>query len=174
MELQHDASRFCARAFGARAVFSRDPLWTVDAGENYDLLWSGSLLTHVDSDYWPPILAYFRDRLAPGGTVVFSTHGELPIALLAGEPTAVAKLGPLVGDYGLEGRGGTVAEVAKRTGFAFFRYPGAEDLPWGLSLSTPDWVRGTIATVGGLEFVRHVACGWFDHHDVWTCTRSAP
>jgi hypothetical protein len=117
-------------------------------------------------------LAYLRDRLARGGTLVFSTHGDLPIALLAGERTALATLGPLIGDYGVpEGRD-QLAETARSTGFAFTKYPGGEHLSWGVSFSTPGWVRDTVAAVGGLQFVHHVACGWFDHHDVWTFTRA--
>jgi trans-aconitate methyltransferase len=69
MDLQQNAALYCNRAFGAVPVVSRDPLWTVDAGGNYDLIWSGSLLTHFDHDYWAPVLAYFRDRLIPGGTL---------------------------------------------------------------------------------------------------------
>jgi SAM-dependent methyltransferase len=172
MDLQQNAALYCNRAFGAVPVVSRDPLWTVDAGGNYDLIWSGSLLTHFDRDYWPPILAYFRDRLIPGGTLVFSTHGELPIALLAAEPSAVGRLGPLVGDYGLGVKGRELGDAAARTGFAYTAYPETEHLHWGLSVSHPDWVRETVARVAGLEFVHHVPCGWFDHHDVWTFTRS--
>jgi SAM-dependent methyltransferase len=173
MDLQADAVRFCSHAFGARPVVSRDPLWTVDAGDAFDLIWSGSLLTHFDADYWPSILKYFRDRLASAGTLIFSTHGELPIAVLAGEPDAVATLGRLIGDYGMGERASGLAESARRTGFAYAAYPETEHLHWGLSVSTPQWVRDTVGATGGLELVRHVPCGWFAHHDVWTFRRSS-
>jgi SAM-dependent methyltransferase len=172
MELQHEGALFCERTFGARPVLSRVPLWTVDAGDGYDLLWSGSLLTHVDCDAWAPILTYFRDRLRPGGTLVFTTHGVLSIALLAGEPLAVEQLRPLIGDYGLGPGGAEVALAARTTGFAFATYPASDDAQWGLSVSTPAWVAETVRAIGGLELVRHVACGWFGHHDVWTFRRS--
>jgi SAM-dependent methyltransferase len=172
MDLQHHAVRFCERAFGARPVFSRDPLWSVDAGGDFDLIWSGSLLTHFDRDYWVPVLRYFRDRLSPEGTLVFSTHGDLPIASLEGERDAVARLGPLVGEYGLGARARDIGVTARQTGFAFATYPETAHLHWGVSFSTPDWVRQKVDEVGGLDLIRHVPAGWFGHHDVWTFARS--
>ncbi|MBV8951476.1 MAG: class I SAM-dependent methyltransferase [Actinobacteria bacterium] len=172
MDLQQDAVRFCHAAFGASAVFSKDPLWEVDAGDGYDLVWSGSLLTHFASDYWPPVLGYLRDRLRPGGTLIFTTHGDLPIALLAGERSAVARLGDLIGDYGIGAQGRDLAATARRDGFAFTTYPETAHLHWGLSVSTPRWVSDVVADVGGLEMVRLAPCAWFDHHDVWTFRRT--
>lgn len=178
MELEADAARFCADAFGARPIFSQNPLWSVDGvDDDYDLLWSGSLLTHFDGADWPPVLSYFRDRLTPGGTLVFTTHGELSIALLAHDPATIAtvsaQIGGWTGDYGLGERASGMAASARQTGFAFTHYPGGEDSPFGLSVSTPAWVRRTVAAVDGLQFAHHAPQGWFHHQDVWTFTRTA-
>jgi len=84
MELVPDAALFCADTFGAKPVLSRQPSWlSTGAGAEYDLLWCGSLLTHFDADDWEPALRYFRDRLNPGGVLIFTTHGDLSIDLLA-------------------------------------------------------------------------------------------
>ena len=162
MDINAGAVEFCAKTFGARPVVSRQPLWEVDADADYDLLWCGSLLTHFDAPDWTPTLSYFRDRLATGGLLVFTTHGDLSINLLAGE-----KVGPWAGDYGMGEKASEMAETARRTGFAFGQYGDTND-PFGLSVSSPEWVRNSAAAVPGLAFVSFSQEGWFGHQDVWT------
>jgi SAM-dependent methyltransferase len=162
MDINAEAVEFCAKTFGARPVVSRQPLWEVSAGDGYDLLWCGSLLTHFDAPDWAPTLSYFRDRVAPGGVVVFTTHGELSIDLLAGE-----QVGRWSGDYGMGDKAAGMAQTARRTGFAFGHYGDTKD-PFGLSVSSPGWVRRTVAAVSGLAFVSFSREGWFGHQDVWT------
>jgi SAM-dependent methyltransferase len=162
MDIDAQTVAFCAEAFGARPVVSRQPLWEVSAGDDHDLLWCGSLLTHFDEPDWEPTLSYFRDRLAPGGLAVFTTHGELSIRLLAGE-----QVGPWSGDYNMGEKATAMAVAARRTGFAFGHYGDTDD-PFGLSVSTPEWVRDRVAAVSGLAFVSFSREGWFGHQDVWT------
>jgi SAM-dependent methyltransferase len=161
MDLNGEAVRFCAATFGARPVISRDPLWEVDAGDGYDLLWCGSLLTHFDEPDWLPILSYFRDRMTGGGLIVFTTHGNLSIDLLEGK-----KIGPWEGDYGMGAKAADMARASRSTGFAYGHY-GDTDSPFGLSVSAPEWVRATADGVSGLDFVRFAPAGWFGHQDVW-------
>jgi SAM-dependent methyltransferase len=172
LDLVPDAARFCAETFGARAVVSRRPIWLVsDAGEEFDLAWYGSFLTHLDATDWVPTLRWYRDRLRPGGVLVFTTHGDLSISLLQGDPAAEAAISWLVGDYGMGSRARDLARDASSTGFAFRHY-GDDRSPYGLSVSSPKWVRETATAVDGLRFVRHEPAGWFDHQDVWTYVRS--
>lgn len=162
MDINAQAVEFCANTFGARPVVSRQPLWEVSAGDGHHLLWCGSLLTHFDEPDWAPTLSYFRDRLAPGGLVIFTTHGELSIDLLAGE-----QIGRWVGDYGMGDKATEMADAARRTGFAYGHYGDTDD-PFGLSVSTPEWVRSAVTAVSGLAFVSFSREGWFGHQDVWT------
>lgn len=174
MDIDPEAVEFCAATFGARPVISREPVWEVDAGDGHDLLWCGSLLTHFDAPYWGRTLSYFRDRVAPGGLVVFTTHGELSIDVLAGEPAAVnSQMGRWVGDYGMGGKASDMAQAARRSGFAYGHY-GDTYNPFGLSVSRPQWVRSTVAAVPGLRFVSVSERGWFGHQDVWAYQVSQP
>lgn len=175
MDLVPAAVEFCAAAFNARPVLSREPLeLATEAAGNYDLLWCGSLLTHFDSPDWYPTLRYLCDRLAPGGTLVFTTHGKLSIDLLAGDTSAFSRIGRWVGrDYGIgPAKAHDMSRDAQASGFAFAHYendPG----PYGLSVSSAKWVRTTVHRVSGLEFILHQPAGWFDHQDVWTFIRRA-
>jgi SAM-dependent methyltransferase len=168
MDIDAEAAEFCATTFSAKPVVSRQPVWEVSADDGHDLLWCGSLLTHFDKADWVPTLSYFRDRLAPGGVVVFTTHGDLSIDILAGEPAAAnSQMGRMVRDYGMGGKATEMADAARRTGFAFSHYSDS-DLTYGLSVSAPEWVRSTVANISGLTFVSFSPEGWFGHQDVWT------
>lgn len=172
MELVPEAASFCADAFDAKPVVSRQPLWlATGAGEGYDLVWSGSLLTHFDGPDWMPTVEYLRDRLALGGVLVFTTHGDLSIDLLAGTPDAVTAIGRWVGDYGMGSNAKELAGTARASGFAFGNY-GDDAGPFGLSIASPEWVRNTVGKVRGLELVLHHPAGWFGHQDVWTFVRA--
>jgi SAM-dependent methyltransferase len=177
MEVRAGAPEFCAAAFGARPVRSANPLWTVDGvGDDFDLVWSGSLLTHFDSDAWIPTLRYFRDRLRPGGATIFTTHGERSIGLLARDPAAVQVVSAAcrgwTGDYGVGDAAAAMLESARETGFAFESYRWDDSAKWGVSVSAAGWVRAIVEAAGGLEYVHHVPQGWSEHQDVWTFTRS--
>jgi hypothetical protein len=130
------------------------------------------LLTHFDEHDWLPTLKYFRDRLTVGGVLVFTTHGELSIELLAGEPAAVSAIGQWVGHYGMGSKARTMAKAARESGFAFGRY-GDETSPFGLSVSSPPWVQQTVSQVTGLRYVLNQPAGWFRHQDVWTFVRDS-
>jgi SAM-dependent methyltransferase len=178
MELRPGAPEFCASAFGARAVRSAVPLWTVEGvGDGFDLVWSGSFLPHVDADAWAPTLAFYRDRLRPGGMLIFTTHGQRTLDLLARDPSAVDRLRAVChgweGDYGVT-EPADLVDRARRTGFAFEDYGWDHLERWGVNVSLPAWVRQTVDEVGGLQLVRHAPHGWWEHQDVWTYTRSAP
>lgn len=175
MDLLAPAVDYCAATFGARPVRSADPIWAVDGvGDSFDLVWSGSLLTHFDADAWGPTLAYFRDRLRPGGALIFTTHGERSIRLVSEDAETHAIVQRACpgwsGDYGLRDPS-AVVHRARSSGFAFEAYPWHEPGTWGLSVSTADWVRDTADAVGGLRYVSHVEHGWFEHQDVWTYIR---
>jgi hypothetical protein len=72
-----------------------------------------------------------------------------------------------VRDYGMGEKAADMARAARTTGFAYGHY-GDTYLPFGLSVSKPEWVRRTVDAVPGLSFVLMNERGWFDHHDVWT------
>lgn len=176
MELDQRAAAFCASRFGAVALASADPLWEqTDVDADHDLLWSGSLLTHFDAPAWPLALAYFRDRVQPGGVLVVTTHGERSIELLEQDPATVAEVRDRIagwsGDYGVGDLRAQLATEARASGFAFSRYPWDPSSPYGVSFAEPAWVRRVAASVPGLRLVHHEPHGWFHHQDVWTFIR---
>jgi SAM-dependent methyltransferase len=131
-DIETDAIEFCARVFDATPIQGRVDPSTIELAGPYDLIWCGSLLTHVDSDRWPGFLRLFESALKPDGVAVFTVHGRKVIRNFQGGAT-----------YGLddESRAGLLADF-EATGFGYRHYWGRED--YGISLSAPGWVFGQL------------------------------
>ena len=68
---------FCARVFGARPLLSAPRnLGEVELHDSYDLIWVGSLFTHVGEEDWHTLLAAFTGALAEDGVLVFTAYGR--------------------------------------------------------------------------------------------------
>lgn len=52
-----------------------DPQWRSVPQDDYDLIWCGSLFTHISREKTGRLLALLFDRLRPGGLLATTTHG---------------------------------------------------------------------------------------------------
>ena len=153
---------FCARTFGARPVYSAPDPRSVPLPDAYfDLIWAGSLLTHLDREHWSLFLERFHAWTAPGGLLVFTTHGRY----------AAYRMGAGIA-YGLEPRElKGILDDYVRHGFGYRDYPGRKG--YGVSLSTPAFVA---SLVRDREDARIAFCGerlWDEHQDVVAFQRMA-
>lgn len=159
-ELLPGPVQFCVRAFGALPAFSSPNLDEVSLGKNFDLIWCGSLVTHLNQNGIVALFQLFRRHLRKGGLLVFTTHGDFVAQRL---PTRDF-------DYG-------IAEEAieklpldyLKTWFAFADYP--DEIDYGVSLTSPEWIRARIAETGNLKEVFFQERGWDDHQDVFGFVR---
>lgn len=159
-ELDRAAVNFCARHFGARPLYSEADLDQLDAGARADLIWCGSLATHLDAAPTRALLRLFRRALAPGGLVLFTTHGDFVARRL---PTKDF-------DYGLtDEQIARITDAYARAGHAYTDYPDRES--YGVSLTSPAWVREQVRETGGLREVYFKPRGWDEHQDVYGFVR---
>lgn len=151
----------CARAFGARAMGSSADLGRLEHVREVDLLWCGSVLTHLDAPQWPRLLGHFADALADGGVAVVTTHGRVAGWRLES-----------VTDYGLEPRArATVLAAYGANGFGYHDYPGQKG--YGISVSSPAWVLRQVEQVPALRAVAFAEGGWDRHQDVLSLAKDA-
>lgn len=73
--LEHGVE-FCSRVFGARGIVSNRDLEKIELDGQFDLIWSGSLLTHLPPEAWPHLLRLWESVLVPGGVLVFTAYGR--------------------------------------------------------------------------------------------------
>jgi SAM-dependent methyltransferase len=122
---------YCVATFGALRQPSHDDPSIPRLKGPFDLIWSGSLLTHVGEEFWRKTLALWAKAL--GGVLVFTTHGR--------SVAERVRNGDL--DFTPEQRA-AVLESYERAGFGFAANYSDR---LGDCLSSPEWVRERLAVV---------------------------
>lgn len=162
-ELAPGAAEFCARTFGAQPAGSSLNLDDISLGKKFDLIWCGSLVTHLNESGIAALLRLFQRHLATGGIVIFTTHGDFVRRRI---PTQDF-------DYGLDPEQiDRIGTDYPKTGYGFEDYPGEKD--YGVSLTAPAWIRARVRDVGGLREVFFKERGWDNHQDVFGFVTDSP
>jgi SAM-dependent methyltransferase len=153
-------AEWSAAQFRARHFLSQPDLRTVEAPRAYDIIWCGSLATHVSPEQTVALLRKFHAWLEPGGIAVVTTHGTRFIR------NAIARTHAYFPDpLSIEP---LLAQMAA-TGFGYVPHPGQDH---GISAATPGWLARAVAGMGGrvVAFSEHA---WDDHQDVIAFQRPA-
>jgi SAM-dependent methyltransferase len=151
-DLNRDGVDFCAQTFRAVRCYSEVDPDDVPLEGEFDLIWCGSLFTHLTAGRWPGFLRLFRRHLR--GTLVFTTAGEHAVELMrSGERSGLSNEGAekLLRDFDRVGFG--CAERRNAKGY-------------GLARAKPEWVMDK-ATESGLRIVETTERAWADRQDVY-------
>ena len=74
-DLDRNGVDFAAARFGARGVYSVEDFRALDFGESYDLIWVGSLVTHLPERQTLRFLDCMARHMAPRSVLVATSHG---------------------------------------------------------------------------------------------------
>lgn len=176
-DLMESASRFCAETFGGDWVKSDEDLAAVKLPRKYDLIWLGSVFTHLPIHRWQSLLGFLADATNQAGVVVFTSHGERAIkqiedVLLKRNPFAIES------DWYAAMKAGL-----PQAGFDFYpsrpavvkhqvdRGIDVSQGEYGFSFTTEEWVRQFVSTIPQWNLVAYEAAGWGGNHDVVTLLR---
>jgi SAM-dependent methyltransferase len=153
---------FSAKIFDARAAYSVRDFRDLALGEDYDLIWVGSLITHLPALQTRNLFAALRRHLSPKGVALVTLHG----------PNLIPRLRQT--GYGLPpGRAEAVIAEFEQTGYGYADYEGGSDLygvsltndNYGISLSSESWMRANLEDLG-LELANYEVQTWDNHHDI--------
>jgi SAM-dependent methyltransferase len=160
-DLNAEGVSFCERKFGATPVQSSLYGADVQIDERFDLVWCGSLLTHLDLDRWDGFFALLVDCIDEGGLFVFTAFGR----------HAAGRIRRGEAIYGL-GEDGVDRILTRfdRDGFGYSDYEG--QTMSGMSLASPPWICDRVLATGSLQLVSYTERGWFGHQDVIAVTRA--
>jgi SAM-dependent methyltransferase len=75
-DMDRDGVDFCAETFGAKPIYSVEDPGRIELPGQYDLIWCGSLFTHLNAPRWQGFLELFEEALRPYGLLVFTTAGR--------------------------------------------------------------------------------------------------
>ncbi len=134
-DLDRDGVDFCAKQFGATPVYSEVNLARLPFAAQFDLIWVGSLVTHLRRDRWLATLDCLVKWTKEYGVIVLTVQGRNVASLLARGRRNIAEnidKPALLEEYA-------------RTGFAYQRYfeSNAEE-DYGMALTSPEWVMRTL------------------------------
>lgn len=160
-EIERGPVQFCARTFGAQPAYSSVNLDEVALGKKFELIWCGSLATHLNERDIAALFRLFARHLSPGGLVIFTTHGDYAAHRITGKEF----------DYSVpEEQIGRIVDDYERTGYGFADYAGQKN--WGVSLTSSEWIRARVQEAGYWREVYFKEHGWDDHQDVFGFVRT--
>jgi SAM-dependent methyltransferase len=156
-DLVPEAVDYCASTFGAIPVYSHvEPAKIPLEPGSFDLIWVGSLFTHLDPLLWSEFLRVFQTLLSKGGLLVFSTHGRFVYDKHRADSQAPPWKEPLLAQF-------------ERTGCGYANT--ARAMRYGISITEPTWVMRQIAQLNELRLIHVCEKSWDNHHDIFGCVR---
>jgi SAM-dependent methyltransferase len=162
-EIDTAALDFVRRAFAARPVRSDTDLKRLSLSDRFDLIWCGSLLTHLPEEATADLLRFFHDHLAPHGLCVVTTHGRLSADWLRSKTQT----------YGLTERAQqSVLTQFQAKGYGHAAYGGQR--VYGVSLVSRERMLALAAAAGSWNEAWYAEHGWDHHQDVYCFTLGTP
>lgn len=164
-DLDPAAVQRCVDAYDAQPLAAAIDVDEIAQVHEVDLVWSGSVLTHLDAPQWVPLLRYIARALAPGGVAVLTTHGRrVAWRMENGEQFNYS--------YGLtDAAANRVLATYQASGFGYADYPGQDG--YGISLSSPGWAIQKALETPGLRLIGYHEAAWDVHQDVMVLAKDA-
>ncbi|MGK7867596.1 class I SAM-dependent methyltransferase [Falsiroseomonas sp. E2-1-a20] len=169
-DLDREGVDFCTAQFQADAAVSVKDFSQLQLGEQHDLIWVGSLITHLPPLQTRMFLAAMRRHMTGDARLVVSSHGPSIIPRLRAQ------------GYGLDTETATaLIDEFENTGFGYrdYRTGGKEygvaltNEHYGISLTNEAWFRRNLPDCG-LRIVSYIPRIWDDHHDIVVARLSGP
>jgi SAM-dependent methyltransferase len=155
-EIDPAALQFCATTFGVSVVRSQPDIEQLILPTGFDLIWSGSLLTHLDGARGFALLRAFCRALAIDGVCVFSTHGRLSEVWMRERRFT----------YDLtEDAQKAVLDGFEQHGYGYGEYRGSPG--YGVSIASEERMTAMALAAGPWCKLGFVERGWDNHQDVY-------
>jgi len=158
VEIEQRYLDYVEKEFNAETLLSYKDFTKINFRKKYDLIWCGSLFTHLSKAKYIELLDVFTQVLEDRGVLVFSTHGRF-------SPQPLSK-----GVYGLHRKGKIIVEY----GYKFFNYGYADyrsSPGYGISIVKPSWVVKQIEKRPGIKMIMYSEKLWDNHQDVVACIK---
>ena len=159
-DLARDAVDYCASVFGVIPIYSKQQPKQIKLKGGYDLIWCGSLLTHLDESRSANFLSLFNSLLSENGILIFTLHGI----------SCVYAVREGYFSYNLDeaGKKQLQRRFAQR-GYWYANYPDRKN--YGIAFTAPSWVAKQFLQLPDFRLLTHTEMGWDNHQDVVSCIR---
>ncbi len=147
---------WCVEHFGCQAIAEPAP-------ESFDIVWLGSVFTHLPAAISDHVLTVVAGALRPNGILVFTSQGRYARMRHEAEP----EMKP----YGIG------ADLMDRIvggldsdGYGFAEYPGQRD--YGVTMIHPAWFQQRMLSSPNFVQILFQEKGWDNHQDVYGYVRA--
>ena len=153
-DLRISGINFCARSFRASSWVSGTDIASLRAPHQYDLIWLGSVVTHLSADDTRHLIDKVASWCRRGGLVVLSFHGR----------HALARQDSGTSPYIDNERWMVIQRDYLQHGFGYSDYPGYNG--YGISVTKPSWMAAVVEQRQDLRIVSLSERAWDGHHDI--------
>jgi SAM-dependent methyltransferase len=158
-DLYQNRIDFCAQALGARPVKSKEDFAQIVYPTRFDLIWCGSLLTHLAASEFQSALDLCSRSLNPDGVAIVTLHGRHSPYFHHNRCKYLPDKSFALAERGFRKAG---------FGYADYNMPGvySEQKAYGISLSAPSYVLKCLEKDESLRVKAYIERHWDDHQDV--------
>jgi SAM-dependent methyltransferase len=157
--------QFCVDELGIEGVLSRENLDEVDFGQCFDLIFCGSLLTHLPEDGFRSAFRLMSRSLSDTGIAILTLHGR--------HSEYIQEKKPHNWSYIEDELYVIVKSMISAKGFGYVDYEWLTRSPlfdrhahYGVSFSRPHWTLKMMEDDYKIRILSYVERGWHDHQDV--------
>jgi SAM-dependent methyltransferase len=161
-EILPSAVKFYAETFKAGGWTTSVNLAANSPGKTFDLIWSGSVFTHLPVDSARLLYRQFIDWLNPGGLAIFSAHGRISTSVF--RSGSVPKTDRSVANAAIA--------TFDRGDFGFSPYDDQEN--YGMSYTPPSWWVSTITRSPDVRLISYSEGGWAGNQDIVAVQKIPP
>ncbi|NJD24116.1 MAG: class I SAM-dependent methyltransferase [Betaproteobacteria bacterium] len=162
-EIDSNALNFCRQTFSVTTLLSKTNLGELSHLQRFDLIWCGSLFTHIDESSAITLLRFFQDHLTERGLCVFTTHGQQSIEWIQSSKMT----------YGLTEDGQRkIVQEFQTAGYGYADYPNQSG--YGISAVSHDRMVELAKATGGWAETLFIEHGWDNHQDVYAFAVQMP
>ncbi len=153
-DLREQDCLFCREKFNARTWISGIDIESLHAPGTYDLIWLGSVITHLSSANAVGMIDRMLSWTNRGGLVIASFHGRLA---LKRQNSAEFRY---IHDAGWD----EIKNSYDRVGYGYADYAG--QMGYGVSVTKLSWISGLVENRTAAKLVLLTEAAWDGHHDV--------
>lgn len=156
-DIDPSAVKFCANLFGAHAVQSTPNFNDLKLPKGLDVIWVGSVFTHIDKGRMEALFDKLYEALGRGGLLIATFHGQYYYETTKKNESMATTYADLLRQF-------------EEKGHAYMPYPhktaqvGMND--WGVSITSYDKVFELGRRHEDSQMVMYSEQGWANFHDV--------
>ena len=152
---------FCVHNFGAMPILSKENLDELDIGSKWDLIFCGSLLTHLPPDLFVSALKFIARSLSDTGIALITLEGRHAEFIQKHKWKLVPDDLYEVAEATIDSKGYGYVDYQHSMKSLFFKQDS-----YGVMLARPRWTIQIVEQMYEVRVLGYIERGWDDHQDV--------